>query len=110
MRSFAVYLGCEAIVTLALSKPDWFEFEDLQALLLAHESRNATQQEVHDPVPSLNLTHAVANRSPALQVPANANPQVQYTNSASQNQNQNLASSDDKASDYRGAVAVASTE
>lgn len=46
----------EALVTLITSKPDWFEFNDVQALLLAHENHITKHKDALDSVPSLNLT------------------------------------------------------
>lgn len=67
------------------AKAEWFEFDELEALLLAHESRLAHNTEASSVAATLNLTHT----SQTSQVPSNdsvqqdsssTQPQANFTN------------------------------
>lgn len=54
----------ESIVTLISTKSEWFEFDEIESLLLAHETRVTKQTEVLNVVASVNITQA-APKAPA---------------------------------------------
>lgn len=75
----------ESITTLLSTKSEWFEFEELEALLLAHESRIAKQTDVATAVASLNLSQAISKTESQPKsiddtaVTADTIPQAQFT-------------------------------
>lgn len=74
----------ESLVTLINSKSEWFEFSEIESLLLAHENRITKQKEVMNATASLNLTQSKID---TLKYEIQS-PQVNFTNPNSGNSSQ----------------------
>lgn len=73
-------LGYESLVTFVNSKVDWFDLDEIKALLLAYE-QCVNKQKIVEEVASLNVTQVASSSD------QNVTPQANYTTSTQLNDN-----------------------